>query len=347
MEAFLSRAFLEAKHRAELLSGSIDEKKSVVELSPSIEEIQRRLKSIEDDSLEYAEQCKTAGSRQGLPAAHTLLPSYLREYHRLSRDLSVIEEQFVGHVVRFHDPDLHLTRIAAKLWAELSFPGDSPVVVASTSNYYNTFPTLNIAFTPFSASSSYLTIPDLLHEFGHLLHRRYLPLFGSRTAAAINAYRDQLRAKFQQIKRPVNASLVMNIEAIWKKRWAEEVACDSLAVLILGPAYAWCNVLLCIKNAAVAEFGSHPADMSRTEHLLRVLRRQGFDDDANQIRIIWDAYLKNISAAKPPHYADFHSDELFLAVLEDVEQTVQQIPMTNDGPFVREIQNVWQKFLAT
>lgn len=346
MEAFLSRAFLEAKHRAELLSETIDSKKSLLELSPSIKEIQRRLRSISDDSLEYAEQCKTAGSRQALTAERTLLPSYVREYHRLSRDLSVIEEQFVGHVVRFHDPDLHLTRTAAKLWAELNLPGDPPVVVGSTSNYYNTFPTLNIAFTPFSASSSFLTIPDLLHEFGHLLHRRYLPLFGSRTAAAINAYRDQLRAKFQQIRQPVNASLVVNIEGIWKKRWAEEVACDSLAVLVLGSAYAWCNLLLCIKNAAVTEFGSHPADMSRTEHLLRVLRRQGFDDDANQIRIVWEAYLKNISTAKPPHYADFHSDELFLAVLEDVEQTVQQIPMANNGSLVREIQNAWQNFLT-
>jgi hypothetical protein len=282
--------------------------------------------------------------------SQTLLKQLLKSYRDLRRDIDVIEENFVGHLVRYNDADLFFTELAAALWNETNLPDIPPIAVTNTSGYFCTWASLGIIFSPPSSEHHLLIFPDLYHEFGHIIHQGVkIKLFGPRFEAELKAHAAELRNQMRRTSRPsMDDNIISDIVSRWINSWAEEVACDTLAAHILGPAYGWCNIHLCLQSSNVYRKGNeHPADAARTKHILRVLRRRGYNDDADKIEILWKQYLNLSQQTTSSHYQDYHPDSLFTAVMEDVEQAIKDnnFGVKGKSPSVDTLNESWQKFL--
>jgi hypothetical protein len=279
-----------------------------------------------------------------------LVKAYLKAYHDLRRQIDVVEEFFAGHVTRFSPADEFLTLTADAIWGETKLPGDSPVAVASTSGYFCTLASLGIVFAPPNDVQRLLILPDLYHECGHLVHSSSALLSDKpRFLAALPRYIQELEQQSRRYSRPLPPDLTVSICFKWLEYWAEEVACDTLAARLVGPAFGWCNLHLCIRHPKIFASTKHPADAARTRHIFRVLRRCGWENEVADMESRWEQYVRTIGAQKPFNYNDYHPDELFIAVMEDVEtSTSQQLEIYKHGagPIADLLNEAWKHFLS-
>jgi len=308
-----------------------------------LQEINDRAKDLQD-----LRESTSLGSLS-VSDAEPFVKSYLKDYRDLRRNIDAIEEFFAGHVVRFSDADEFLTLASATIWQEASLPGDPPVAIASTSGYFCTLASLGIVFAPPNDVQKLLILPDLYHEFGHVLHESSTVLTDKpRFLQTIADYTYDLEQQARRYSRPIAPSLTADISFRWLEYWAEEVACDTLAARLVGPAFGWCNLHLCMRHAKTYSSSEHPADAARTRHIFRVLKRCGWTSEVADMERRWQQYLHHLSPLKPPNYDDFHPDQLFVAVMEDVEAaTASTIPVyrPSSGTLGTLLNDAWISFL--
>lgn len=306
-----------------------------------IDEIARKIKTLSriKDSLD-------AGIISDAQAEKPL-KTVLLAYRDLRRNLDAIEENFVGHIVRYNKSDLFFTRLAETLWEETNLPDLPPIAVTNTSGYFCTWASFGIVFSPPSTEHNLLIYPDLYHEFGHILQAIF-NLYGANFRAELKTYDEDLRNQVRRFSRPMDERIIDDIYYKWSKRWAEEVACDTLATCIVGPAYGWCNLHLCLQNSsAYSPSGDHPADAARTKHIARVLRRRGFAEDAARIESIWKKCTEVSKQAPVNYYLDYHPDSLFVAVMEEVEQAIKDYDLSGiegNSPTIKLLNQAWKIF---
>jgi hypothetical protein len=310
----------------------------------------RHLNEIEDHQVNLRDlKDSIAQGRLSLSIAEPLIKSYTKGYHDLRRQIDLIEEFFAGHVTRFSTSDEFLTLTASAAWQEGNLPGISPIAVASTSGYFCTLAPLGIVFAPPNDAQKLLILPDLYHEFGHLLHENSSILSDKpRFSQALLQYVYDLEQQARRIARPLPQGLTAEIYFSWLQYWAEEVACDTLAARLVGPAYGWCNLHLCIRGLKIYSGSKHPADAARTRHIFRVLKRCGWATQVAEMEKLWDQYIKTMQLQKPPFFEEYHPDELFIAVMEDVETNtsgIVQIYRPGLGTVGNLLNEAWENFL--
>lgn len=284
--------------------------------------------------------------------AEPLLTAIFKSYRERRRYLEGIEENFIGHLARFNESDLFFSLLAASIWEEANLPDIPPVAVTSTSGYFCTLASFGIIFSPPSIEHNLLIFPDLVHEFGHVLHETSnVKLLGTRFEAALEAHIQELENQKRRTSRPIDKKLIIDVagrwDPKWEPKWAEEVACDTLATFLLGPAYAWCNLHLCLQNSNAHQFqGEHPADAARSKHVLRVLRRMGLAEVADEIEGIWTHYIEFSRQVPESHYIDYHPDDIFTAIMEDVEEAIADhaIGRIEPCPTLDMLNTAWDQF---
>ncbi|MGI8468857.1 MAG: hypothetical protein ACR2N3_10420 [Pyrinomonadaceae bacterium] len=173
-------------------------------------------------------------------------------------------------------------------------------------------------------------------------------LFGQRFLSELKSHITQLENKVRRTARPIKEERILDIAFRWNSSWAEEVACDTMATLMLGASYGWCNLQLCLQSSNVFDGGGkHPSDAARTKHILNVLRRCGFNGDAEKIENLWNQYLRISGQTISKYYDDYHPDSLFTAVMEDVEQAIKDnnFGITNRSATIEILEEAWKEFL--
>lgn len=278
-----------------------------------------------------------------------LLKQILKSYRDARREIDVIEENFVGHLVRFNEPDRFLTNLAASLWKETNLPDTPPIVITNTTGYFSTWAEARIVFSPPSSEHNLLIFPDLYHEFGHILRQSLrIELLGVRYESELISHLIELENEVKRQSRPLDKDVIPLIIARWENSWAEEVACDTLASFILGPVYGWCNIHLCLQNSDVYHKGSsHPADAARTKHIFNVLRRCGFNSEVNKMESIWNKYLDVAEQKTSSYFQDYHPISLFTAIMEDVEEVIKENSFGNldKSPTIAILNESWKQFI--
>ena len=273
------------------------------------------------------------------------LKRVLLSYRDLRRQLDAVEENFVGHIVRYNKSDLFFTRLAEALWDETNLRDLPPIAVTNTSGYFCPWASLGIVFSPPTTEHYMLIFPDLYHEFGHIL-QQLVKLHGDNFRAELKSHIADLKNQIRRHARPMEQGTIDDVNYKWSEDWAEEVACDTLATHIVGPAYGWCNLHLCLQNSsAYIHGGKHPADAARTRHILRVLRRRGFGTDADAIEKLWQSYADISQQAPSNYYPDYHPDGLFTAIMEDVEQAIKDCGFAGieeNSPMITLFNQAWK-----
>lgn len=353
MIGFLTGAFSVLHIRGERIVKILEEKTdvppSVVERCRRAAQNTRNLVDQIGDKIETLSLIKKSLEDGRVTAAQIEIPvkRVLLSYRDLRRKLDAIEENFVGHIVRYNESDLFFTKLAEALWDETNLPDLPPVAVTNTSGYFCTWASMGIVFSPPSTEHNLLIFPDLYHEFGHIL-QELVKLYGSNFRAELQSHVADLKNQIRRHARPMEQKTIDDINYKWSENWAEEVACDTLATFIVGPAYGWCNLHLCLQNSsAYIHGGKHPADAARTKHILRVLRRRGFGADADAIEKLWQSYADISQQAPLNYYQDYHPDGLFTAVMEDVELAIKDCGFAGieeNSPMIALFNQAWVVF---
>jgi len=262
-----------------------------------------------------------------LPAPPAELKNLVDQYNALARAIYLLEQVFVGPVSRFsEEDDGRLCRLVDRIWHEIGLVDDSPLVVAASNQYFCTIPAFGIIFTPASEGESLLNLPDLYHELAHHLHRRGRPLFGARFKAAQGTYIADTEDEIKRLSRPIDVNAFRSQLLMFWRNWAEEVAADTFATLIVGAAYGWANLHLMLRVPSIFDYsGTHPADAARMEHILRVLAAiPEHSHQTARLKHQWAAYRQFPHPAKSEMYDLLHPPPLFTAVLEDVKDAIMQ-----------------------
>ena len=353
MITFLKDAYLVLLNRAErivkILADQPHEPPAVVERCRRVAQHSRQVIDEINDKILFIEAVNINLENHKIynSDANRLLKKVLLAYRDHRRTIDGIEENFVGHIVRYNKSDLFFTNLAEVLWEETNLPDMPPIAVTSTSDYFCTLAPLGIIFSPPSTEYNLLIIPDLYHEFGHIVHETN-KLFGTRFNTELKAHIEHITNQVRRHSRPILQQTIDDITEVWIRRWAEEVACDTLATMIIGPAYGWCNLQLCLQNSnAFSSTGAHPADAARTDHILKILRRQGYSSEADKIKHIWDQYIEITQQTLTGNYQDYHPQSLFTAIMEDVEAEISRngfFGIKDDCQTIKMLNEAWALF---
>jgi hypothetical protein len=249
-------------------------------------------------------------------------PDHLRAYQQAIREVNVVEGAvgalFANPTVR----DERLSDLGRRLWAEVGCRGEPPAITCTSGDYYFTHVPFHIVVVPVLETDFVLSVPDLVHEFGHLL-----------LATVPNA----LDGIVHETVHPVFIRLVIDLEsrrapdgqidrarlghAQWASQWLEEAACDAVAAYALGPIFAWQHMRL--SSAGDAPFGadsvvpfSHPSDDARMQLLVELLRRMGVSAELEELTTAWQRFTDTLQAAAHPYRQLFDPPELFPALAD-------------------------------
>lgn len=280
-----------------------------------------------------------------------ILENIAAQYRALARGVYLIEQVFVGPVSRFSREDELLSKLCERICKEMGVSDDVPVVAAASNQYFCTIPAFGVIYIPASESRSLLNLPDLYHEIGHHWHRRGHPLLGHRYTAALREYLEDTVDEITRLSRPVDIRRFRNLMTFWRD-WAEEVAADTFATIILGPAYGWANLHLMLRSVSIFDYSStHPADAARMDNILRILRSD--PKAVSHVALLdeqWKKYLSFPHPAKPELYDLLHGDPIFTAVLEDVRDAINahglKISGSTDGTMAYLLNDAWRRLPA-
>jgi hypothetical protein len=262
----------------------------------------------------------------------SLLPNVLKLYNARAREVYQMEALVVGPLSRWREDDERMTALASKACQEIGF-GDLPVVIATSGEYYQTLPKHGLILSPATESRGLLNLPDLFHELGHHWHYRQAPVYGRRAYAAVTAYLQSAQRDQQRLARPIPPDRIIAFARYWIDAWAEEVACDTFATILVGPAYGWANLHLILRQPTPFTWSlTHPADAARMDHILRVLRRIGLGEQADQVSEVWVNLQRSQGLRPPAEYVFLHPAEIFTAIAEDVEEAIDAARLARYDP---------------
>jgi hypothetical protein len=253
------------------------------------------------------------------PAGKSLPPAVRqRRFRRLVEDLDLIESVALTALDRTSGDDLVLTPLVSEICRELRYPLLSPVVTATSRQYFAIYPPFNLLLVPLTEGHFLLHLPDLYHELAHPLlakdHEndpRTEP-FRKALEYLVGEVGLHFETEISAVRRgrspPGLVGLLTSAEFSWATSWGVEFFSDVFATCTVGPAFGWSHLHLHAKRGQPAfsfpQFGptSHPADGARMQVIISALRRLGFAGEAKAIGERWVELVRISEPGVPPEY---------------------------------------------
>jgi hypothetical protein len=234
--------------------------------------------------------------------------NYLRKYKRLAERLYLLEWGPVLALSRFSERDTFSTRVCKMIAEEINYPYAPPLCVTLSSNHYFTYPHTNIIMIPVIEPSHLLGLPDLYHEMGHniLFREGMMAIFLTEID---NYYNVQIEQAKRDSKPRKYVEFLRNSLLMWRSQWSLEFASDLIATYVVGPAYAWANIRLCVNlshdifASDPEKYHTHPSDDARNEGVCSMLEKIGVSSEKIvTIRGLWNQFIDMTGESKPQDY---------------------------------------------
>jgi len=251
-----------------------------------------------------------------------LAKNFLHIYKRLAEQIHAIEGRPVLAILRYSERDRLPTLICQKITEEINYPWAPPICVALSSQHYWTDPKINIIMLPAIEPFHLLGLSDLYHELGHivLFREKLINLFYPQID---KYYGLEIERVKKENRPPTYSEIIAKAISMWKRYWVLEFAADMIATYLIGPAFGWSNIRLCINlsNDLFAsdpeEHHTHPADDARNEAICLMLEKIRIkEDELLKIRGTWKQFIILSGQARPQDY-DLYFPQALLIELRD------------------------------
>lgn len=268
-----------------------------------------------------------------------LVKNFLHRYKRLAEQIHAIEWGPILAISRYSMRDRLSTLACQKIVEEINYPWAPPICVALSSQHYWTDPRMNVIMLPVIEPLHLLGLSDLYHELGHivLFRKKIIDLFNPE----IDKYYNLESVKVEKENRPPKYSeIIVKAVSMWKRYWALEFAADMIAAYLVGPAFGWSNIRLCINlsNDLFAsdpeEHHTHPADDARNGAICLMLKKTGIKSgEILQILDTWKQFIQLGDQKEPQDYSLYFPRDL-LTELRDF--TYEQCRITGLIPYTEQ-----------
>ncbi len=289
----------------------------------------------------------------------------LKEFKSVVRDFDVLENVGFAALTRCHEDDIGICKFIQRICKEINYPLQPPTVVCLSKDYYCIYPHLKLLCVPLLESDSLLHLPDLYHELGH-------PLLTEENNPKVEPYQKELGKFLVAIRSYFTKKIVhdrrnSNAEnerlfSHWMKSWMNwsiEFYCDIYATATLGPAFAWAHLYLALKRGGnpffvpkVGQIVDHPNDESRAFVIAEVLRKLGFQEDADAIASKWNSFTPVTSYIREDDFKHAYPLELMQKVAESGLQAAKRIDSKiaspeKQGVVSNLLNEAWKIFLKS
>jgi hypothetical protein len=278
---------------------------------------------------------------------------YYRRFRRWSELILLVENHAVPTLERFNEDDTRLTALAARITNERGIPLQPPVVTGFSSEYYWTLPFFNLVSVPSGELDGLFGIPDLGHEFGHLLLLAERPnLIGNLPRVIQRHFSEAWREASAQAA--PHAAQLRVAEAQWIDDWLNEFSCDVVGTFLFGVSYALQHVRLCalfgdrLFAPTLGERAEHPANEARMRVIMAVLKDVFDDPDLRTANEAWAALGSGTSEVRPPNYDLCYPDVLVHQLALTVTKGCRDLGVipANGTPSVASIlRDAWLSFI--
>jgi len=289
-----------------------------------------------------------------------ILPNYLQLYKRWNEEVRIVESYPFPFVERYAESDRQITRFCQRLAQQVGWPLPAPLVATFSHQYYWTVAEFNLICVPAIEGKMLLSQPDLCHELGHILLLAYKSLFVKEFLQALAKYIRQEQRRVKNEQRPSQyGPLYDHLLEQWTDAWLLEFVADMIATYLVGPAFGWQHLRLCMGNnqaiyhPGLGDTAEHPADEARLRGIIAVLEQMGALEAKDQIRDLWDRYLTVCGETRPPDYEVCYPQSLIELLARHVVKVCRSLDLRGfdqaqgfQGDIPSLLNEAWERFLA-
>lgn len=304
-------------------------------------------------------------SRESIVDSKLQTPRRVRQFKRLTEQLSTTESVGVFALSRTRTDDDFLNRLITEVCRDIAYPLIVPTISQMSQDYFHIYPEFNLLCVPLIEGRFLLHLPDIYHELCHPLHRpqnadlpsleKYHQAYEDSLFATVGHFGNQIVAA-ERINSSGGKIFQLQLwRTCWVKYWMEEFFCDLFGVLTAGPAYAWAHFHLCVERGGdpfetpMAFSSSHPADAARMKAMLEMLVLTGFANEVKAISAAWDDF-ELVAGAKPiPEYSHCYAQAILSQIVASVREGVDGIGVKlaapgSMTPTVSLLNEAWTRF---
>ncbi len=283
-------------------------------------------------------------------------------YSRLYHGLSQVEWFALPAISRYNDGDHYLNFLCSSLAQQVAYPLPAPLASGFSEGNYGTYPLYRLIKVPAAEPSFLLGLPALCHELGHILitfhesdYRHIIKDFSTTLSSYIDTKKQEPGTS------PKVLASYDGLKIEWKDRWAVEFTCDVIGTFMIGPAFGYSHLRLCILDRDVFRPGfgesnnKHPSPESRIRAILAMLKMTGFPQESTVIHDRWLKYLSMTATKSPADYDCCYPDTLIDSLVQRVHDWCVRIGLTpykhqqattNDGNLTLLVNEAWTLLLT-
>ena len=216
---------------------------------------------------------------------------------------------------------------------------------------------------PLLESDFLLHLPDLYHEIAH-------PLISSDNEPKVENFRKNLgefnNYSIQYFERKISSDIRNNNSKFkryyeywqnaWVKAWSTELFCDLFATFVLGPAFGWANLHLCVKTGNDCFYTqtvgntTHPADHTRMLAIMHALDLINFENEKIKINEYWNYFIDKSNNKKEPLFDMAYPSELIeqcsvFALKATKSVGCKIVTKDTKGEIINLLTNAWKQYL--
>lgn len=262
-----------------------------------------------------------------------ILPNFVIKLSNVLESLDEIQDGPMTALLGRNTLDQKMRCAVQHLLGQIKYPYDLPVVSSSGRIHFASLPSWNLLFAPPSTEHMLTSVPDLLHEIGHIVWHRN-PQFEQALFAPIHeSIEGQIEDATIRSRRAL-VSHLRQLELQWQY-WLREVFCDIFAAFVSGPAYAYSHLRYCVESMSILFSpgnlkevscpSDHPSDAARMEVIMELLEKSGLAAEHKILSAQWKSLVKALRIAEPTEHRILYPVSVISQILNESVRLINRL----------------------